>query len=454
MVRKPLQPDSATADVYSVSRLNREARRLLEGGLQGCWVAGEISNLAQPGSGHLYFTLKDAEAQVRCAMFRSAQRYLRFRPADGAQVIVQGTVSIYEARGSYQIIAERMEEAGEGLLRRQFEELKQRLHAAGLFASEHKIALPALPRCIGIVSSPTGAAVRDILQVLNRRYPAAHVILYPTRVQGDGARDEIAAAIRRADARAECDVLIVGRGGGSLEDLWCFNEEIVARAIYDCRIPIVSAVGHEIDATISDLVADQRAPTPSAAAELVVPDIESLLRALEHQRRQLGRAIRQRLQSLTNRQTQLESRLHRVHPGTVLQQRQQRVDELLRRLLLQTRRSLHGERLRLQHLHTRLQRDTPLARIRISHEHQLQLGTRLVRAMQQRLERASARLAYAGGQLHAVSPLATLERGYAIVRDANGQVVRTSEQIRTGDQVQVRLAHGELEAEVRQIRKQ
>lgn len=447
----PKNPDAEVAEIYSVTQLNREARQLLESGLQGRWVAGEISNLAQPGSGHLYFTLKDDAAQVRCAMFRNAQRQLGFRPADGAQVRVQGTVSIYEARGSYQIIVDRMEAAGEGLLRRQFDELKRRLAAEGLFALEHKQPLPTLPQRIGIVTSPTGAAIRDILQVLRRRFPPAAVIVYPTRVQGQGAREEIAAAIALAGQRAECDVLIVGRGGGSLEDLWCFNEELVARAIYNCPVPVISAVGHEIDTTIADMVADHRAPTPSAAAELAVPDSQALLATVRDAERRINNQFRRLLTLLSDQHQQLENRLRRTHPGAILQQRQQRIDELLRRLQQQVQRSLISLRIAFSHLHERLTHAAPLAKTRLGLGHQRLLSARLVRAMRRRLEQSQTRLALAGGSLNTVSPLATLERGYAIVRDSEGTLLSHASSVQPGARITARLAHGELEAEVVRI---
>ena len=328
------------ARVYSVSQLNGEARNLLETTLPAVWVAGEISNLASPGSGHLYFTLKDAQAQVRCAMFRSANRQLRFRMADGVQVLVQARVSLYEPRGTYQLIVTQMEEAGEGLLRRKFEELKARLAAEGLFAAEHKQALPQLPGRIGVVTSPSGAAIRDILHVLARRYPVAEVCIYPTRVQGDGVQEEIARAIKLATVRNECDVLIIARGGGSLEDLWCFNEEVVARAIYACPIPVVSGVGHEVDFTITDLVADVRAPTPSGAAELITPDRTELLRILLALDRRLSLSVRRQYSIAMQRHERLTARLQRMHPGIVLERLQQRTDELSRQLALAMRGNL------------------------------------------------------------------------------------------------------------------
>ncbi|HHA18093.1 MAG TPA: exodeoxyribonuclease VII large subunit, partial [Methylophaga sp.] len=259
-------------DIYAVSRLVREARVALEGSFPLLWVEGEISNLAMPASGHIYFTLKDEAAQVRSAMFRNRNRQLRFKPENGMQVLLRVRVTLYEGRGEFQLVVEHMEEAGSGALQRAYEALKHRLGEEGLFDQEHKKPLPVLPEYIGVVSSPDGAAVHDILTVLKRRFPATNVILYPVAVQGADSITQIAKAIAEADQRGECDLLIVGRGGGSLEDLWSFNDERVARAIFDCRIPVISAVGHEVDFTIADFVADVRAPTPSAAAEIAVPD--------------------------------------------------------------------------------------------------------------------------------------------------------------------------------------
>jgi len=274
MPNAPLEtgPGTPDRDVYTVSRLNQTARQLLEQGLPRIWLEGELSNLSRPSSGHLYFTLKDSRAQIRGAMFRNRNQLLRFRPQEGMQMLVRCRISLYEPRGDYQLIAESMEEAGDGALQRAFEELKRKLDLEGLLRAEHKQPLPLLPRRIGVVTSPSGAAIRDVLSVLKRRFPAIPVMVYPVPVQGKEAGREIAAMLHRAGERRECDVLILTRGGGSLEDLWAFNEEVVARAIHDCPVPVISAVGHEVDFTIADFVADQRAPTPSAAAELASPD--------------------------------------------------------------------------------------------------------------------------------------------------------------------------------------
>jgi exodeoxyribonuclease VII large subunit len=417
-------------------------------------VGGEISSLARPGSGHIYFTLKDASAQVRCAMFKGSQRGLRFTPEDGAQVILQGTVSIYEARGSYQIIVEQMEEAGEGLLRRRFEELKARLDAEGLFAAAHKQVIPKLPIRIGVVTSPTGAVIRDILNILKRRYPAAEVIVYPTRVQGEDATQEIATAIDRAAKRAECDVLIVGRGGGSLEDLWCFNEELVARAIYNCAVPVISAVGHEVDFTIADLVADIRAPTPSSAAELVVPEKSVLIQHLLGAERRAQLSMQRRLQEKRNEFITFDKRLQRMHPGAVLQQFQQRTDEFTRALARQINRLLTECNRARDNLCLRLARATPAGKIATLNEHQAFSENRLIRAMRRIQEISQHRLAKTAGALNAVSPLATLERGYAIVHNAQtGKVVLDANNLSIGDEIEAQLSRGKLAAQVTRVHK-
>ena len=390
-------------DVYSVSRLNREARMLLETGLATVWVEGEMSNLARPSSGHWYFTLKDAGAQVRCAMFRSSNSRVRIAPRDGAQVLVRARVSLYEPRGDYQLIAENIEDAGEGALRRRFEELKARLAAEGLFDEAVKRPLPPRPRRIGVITSPTGAAIRDILHVLRRRFAAVPVLIYPVAVQGAGAAVEIAAALRRANERAEVDVLLLARGGGSLEDLWAFNEEVVARAIRASQIPVVAGIGHEVDFTIADFAADVRAPTPSGAAEIVVPDRSEWLRAMSGVASRLATGVRRRLARASERLGWLGGRLGRVHPRERLALRAQRLDEL---------------------------------------------EARLGRALGQRLAAARARLLAASRTLNAVSPLATLDRGYAIVVAADGHLVRAAREVSPGDRIAARTARGTIHATV------
>ena len=320
-------------DVYTPARLNREARTLLERGLPALWLEGEISNLSRPSSGHWYFSLKDEAAQLRCAMFRQRNLLARFTPKDGAHVLLRGRVSLYEQRGDYQFIADHMEEAGEGELRRRFEVLKTRLAAEGLFATERKRPLPSLPRRIGVITSPTGAALRDILNILRRRFCSIPVLIYPTPVQGAAAAAQIAAAVRLASTRAECDVLILARGGGALEDLWAFNEEVVARAIVGSTVPIVSGVGHEVDFTIADFVADVRAPTPSGAAELVAPDSQEWSRNVAQFGRRLATALNRRMAARRDRFIWLQRRLTQLHPGVELRQRAQRLDDLEHRMV-------------------------------------------------------------------------------------------------------------------------
>jgi exodeoxyribonuclease VII large subunit len=451
--RKHAQPGPpADAPVYSVRQLNREAKRLLEGSFPAIWVSGEISRFTHHGSGHMYFDLKDADASISCAMFRGSQRGLHFKPRSGLQVTLQGKVSIFEAGGRYQMIVERMEEAGEGLLRRQFEELKMRLQAEGLFSEDHKVPLPGLPATIGVVTSPTGAAVRDILHILRRRYPLATVIVYPTRVQGDGAKEEIAAALQIANQRAECDVLIVARGGGSLEDLWAFNEEVVARAIYASELPVISGVGHEIDFTIADLVADLRAPTPSGAAEIIVPDRETLLKNLHGTERRATLSLRRVMEARVLNMRQLESRLQRSHPGTVLHELQQRCDELTRALGRTLKRLVAEQHQHANALHQRLALATPAGRIATLTEYRQRTEHRLIRAMQQRTAMTRQHFSAVTGNLNAVSPLATLERGYAIVRHAGrDSVVRNATELKTGDAIETQLAKGSVTATVTNI---
>ena len=315
MKQLPLTASQPTRNVYTVTSLNREVRLLLEHGLAVVWLEGELSNFSAPASGHWYFSLKDREAQIRCAMFRMKNQGLGFTPKAGQHVLVRGRVTMYEARGDYQLIVEHMEEAGVGALKREFERLKAKLAAEGLFAVERKRELPRFPRRIGVITSPTGAAIRDVLHILARRFPPAGVIIYPTDVQGAVAVPRIVRALAVANARAECDVLIVARGGGSLEDLWAFNDEGVARAIHDSAIPVVSGIGHEVDFTIADFVADARAPTPSGAAELVVPDRAACLDVLSRTADRLLVGMRRELRTVTSRFDAAASRLKLMHPA-------------------------------------------------------------------------------------------------------------------------------------------
>lgn len=435
----------SSRDIYSISRLNREARSLLEQNFPILWIEGEVSNLARPASGHLYFSLKDATAQVRCAMFR--QRGATFGAAlqNGAQVLVRARVSMYEGRGEFQLIVEHVEDAGDGALRRRFELLKQRLALEGLFESARKKMLPTYPTQIGVITSPSGAAIRDILSVLKRRFPALPILIYPVPVQGEGAAAKIAQAISLASERRDCDVLILARGGGSLEDLQSFNEESVARAIDACEIPLVTGIGHEVDFTIADFVADQRAPTPSAAAELVSPDGVDWCRRFVHQEERLLRCMRDQMQRRQQILQSLAMRLERQHPGRRLQHQAQRLDELEQRLLHGWRNYLRHSQHALHALRARLQQHTPARRLQEYVNHLGHLSLRLHNAMQITLQQKRFRFQSQARALDAISPLATLGRGYAIVqRSVDGSIVTTASDVAIGDSVEARLAQGRL----------
>lgn len=437
--------DSYSRDIYTVGRLNSEVRAVLEGSFPLIWVEGEISNLARPASGHLYFSLKDAQAQVRCALFRMRRQRLRFQPENGQRVLLRARVSLYEGRGEFQLIVEHMEPAGEGALRQAFEQLKQRLADEGLFDTGHKRPLPPYPRCIGVITSPSGAAIRDVLSVLARRFPAIPVIVYPVPVQGDEAPGAIADMIRLANRRNECDLLLLTRGGGSLEDLMAFNDEGVARAIYQSRIPIVSAVGHEVDFSIADFVADQRAPTPSAAAELVSPDRQELEQSLRQLQQRLERQMLQRLITAHTRLDHLAARLRQQHPGNRLRQQAQRLDELEQRLAQAVDRRLHGHRQQLRMLTSRMLGRTPALQLSRAAADCGQLAGRLHRAMDGLLQHRYQQLAGRAGSLHALSPLATLERGYSITRRrADGMVLTDASAVAPGEEVETLLARGRL----------
>ncbi|MBE0511098.1 MAG: exodeoxyribonuclease VII large subunit [Gammaproteobacteria bacterium] len=437
-------------DIYSVARLNREARALLEGHFPLLWLEGEISNLARPRSGHLYFSIKDEFAQVRCAMFRMKAVNLRFAPRDGMQVLMRVRISLYEPRGDFQLVVEHMEEAGDGALRRAFEALRLRLDEQGLFAPQRKRALPLLPRCIGVVTSPSGAAIHDILQVLKRRFAAIPVVLYPVAVQGAAAAQEIATAIRLAGQRNECDVLIVGRGGGSLEDLWAFNEEVVAQAIHASPIPIVSAVGHEVDVSIADLVADVRAPTPSAAAELVSPDGQKWQIQLQGTLQRLQQTMQRQLRQHQQQLQWLQQRL--IHPGRRLQQQAQRLDELELRLGMAMQHQLRHRASRLALNQTRLARHHPAQRLQQYRQLAQMLARRLEQAMNQQLARRRQHLAAQAHALETVSPLATLSRGYAIIHHQHsGELLRDVRGLQPGDQITARLHRGRLDCRIEEI---
>ncbi|KZX59416.1 exodeoxyribonuclease VII large subunit [Halioglobus sp. HI00S01] len=435
----------------TVSQLNRQARSLLESHFDFVWVEGEISNFAAPSSGHWYFSLKDGNAQVRCAMFRGRNQRLRFRPENGDHIRLRCRVSLYEGRGEFQLIAEHMELAGAGALQAAFEKLKAKLLAEGLFDADRKQQLPESVSHLGVITSPTGAAIHDILTVLERRCPAIEVSILPVAVQGESAAPEIVAAIERANRLHEAgdvqlDALIVGRGGGSLEDLWAFNEEIVARAIAASKLPIVSAVGHEVDFSIADMVADQRAPTPSAAAEMLSPDQREQMARLKKLEADLVRLMRRKLADAQTRLDHLRARLK--HPGAQLREQSQRLDDLEQRLILAQKNLLARKKNELALLESRLHANSPLPRIQQMQKDLTVSQQRLEGAMQTKLADARNRLAHLAQMLDSLSPLATLARGYAIVTDADGKVVTDASSVAKGTSLTTRLASGSLEVTV------
>ena len=463
-------------EILSVGDLNRAARQLLEGQFAMVFVEGEISNFARPSSGHWYFTLKDSSAQLRCAMFRNRNQSIRFAPANGQQVIVRGKISLYEGRGEYQMIAEFLEEAGDGALRRAFDKLKSQLEAEGLFAEYTKKVIPAMPRHIAIITSPTGAAIRDVLQVLKRRFPAINVSVLPVAVQGDEAPAQIVRALSQANQYVEdpFDLILLTRGGGSLEDLWAFNTEPVARAIFASQLPVVCAVGHETDVSIADFVADLRAPTPSAAAELISPDGAEWQQTFSRYQRLLQQLMASEVNDQRRHLLHLGNRMR--HPGQRLQDFHQRLDDLELRLRSGLRHYLG--RFRIPELQARLARaiarqtertrarltlaaagiEAPGQRINNQQQHVVDLAQRLSREIHQQLGQRNRQLAHNADKLHTVSPLATLQRGYAIVTRGSGQsteksldIVQDAGSLKPGEQVIARLHHGQFQATVTHV---
>lgn len=437
-----MQTTPSDRQIFSVSQLNRSVRHLLETQLPMLWVEGEISNFARPGSGHWYLTLKDDQAQVRCAMFRNANQRVGFQPANGTQVLVRCRAGLYEGRGEYQLVIEHMEEAGFGALQRQFEQLKQKLSAEGLFENQYKQPMPESVRHIGVITSATGAAVKDILSVLDRRFPTIKISIFPTMVQGEQAARQIVQAISDANQHGQCDALIVGRGGGSLEDLWCFNEEAVARAIFASEIPVVSAVGHEVDFTIADFVADLRAPTPSAAAELLSPDGEEMLNQFDGFEILLAEAVTRKIRHLEQRTDYLQKRLQ--HPGRKLQEQAQHLDHLDVRLRRAMAGKMQQQTSQMQSTQDRLVRQSPQQAIALRKQTVATSVKQMMRAVRQQLELKQSKTAQAMHLLDTVSPLKTLGRGYSIIRDSSDRVVKTVTQVSTGDTLRGQLADGEV----------
>ncbi|EOE0523869.1 exodeoxyribonuclease VII large subunit [Providencia stuartii] len=439
--------------IYSVSKLNQAVRELLDRQMGKIWLTAEISNFSQPSSGHWYLTLKDDKAQVRAAMFRGQNARVTFRPQNGQQVLVRASVTLYEPRGDYQIIIESMQPAGEGLLQQRFELLKQMLGAEGLFDVTHKQPLPSPAKCIGVITSATGAALHDILHILRRRDPSLPVVIYPTAVQGDQAPAQIARAIELANQRGECDVLIVGRGGGSLEDLWAFNEEIVARAIFASRLPIVSAVGHETDITIADFVADVRAPTPSAAAELVSRNQVELIRQLHSAQQRLEMAMDYYLAGQQQRFSRLQHRLQQQHPQLRLARQQHQLSLLNQKLTQTITRRLQTAQLRHDQLQRRLSQQDLRPQLQRQHRSLQQTQYHLQNMMTELLNSYKQRFAVACSKMETVSPLATLARGFSISETSDGAVLKKTSQVKLGQKLKTRLNDGWVESEVTDITK-
>lgn len=446
------QNPATNPEIYTVSRLNAEVRLTLELQFRQLWLCGEISNFVAASSGHWYFSLKDAAAQVKVAMFKQANRNAAFVPRNGQQVLIRARISVYEPRGEYQLLVDFIEPAGDGLLRQQYEMLKAKLSSEGLLAPERKKPLPAQVRRIGVITSPTGAAVRDILTVLARRAPALEVIIYPALVQGAQAAQDLQVALSHAIRRNEVDVLIIGRGGGSLEDLYCFNDEQLARQIAFCPLPIVSAVGHEIDFTIADFVADVRAATPSAAAELVSPDQQHQLAQLIQLQQRLQRGVRQQLGQQAQSFLQQHSKLQLLHPKRRLEQQQQRLDELQLRLHRAAQLQSERKRRQLEQQQQALLQQVPGTAELL--QHGKMLSERLQRAMQQQLALCTQQWQQHSALLHQVSPLATLNRGYSLSYNADNTLVKSVQQLRTGDVLTVRFADGCAITEVKQVQQQ
>ncbi len=439
---------SSRAEPLSISQLNLDAQGLLESSFPLIWLQGELSNFSRPASGHWYFSLKDSRAQINGAMFRNRNRLLDFAPQNGQQVLVRAKVTLYVPRGNFQIVVEHMEPAGQGALKAQFDALKAQLQSEGLFAQDRKQALPAWPSQIGVITSPSGAAIRDILQVLQRRCPSIPVVIYPAAVQGAEAPAQLRQALELAVTRNECDVLVIGRGGGSLEDLWAFNDEALTRAVAECPIPIVSAVGHEVDTGLTDFAADLRAPTPSAAAELVSPDLSVVSQRLAGLHRRLRWVMAQQLRTPQERLRHLSQRLR--SPRQHLEQSSQRLDELHNRLQRQMQHRLTLLQGRLQPSQQRLARLSP-ERLLLDRQQQLTaLNKRLPQPIQRQIQQQQVQLAGLSKRLQTASPLETLARGYSITFKGD-EAVRSVKQLQAGDTLTTRLADGAVTARVEHV---
>ena len=435
--------------VISVSELNKKAKSLLEKGIPKLWIEGEISNLAKPASGHMYFSLKDEMSQIRCAWFKQRQLQNTLNIVNGSKMLALGKIGLYEPRGEYQFIVEKMEIAGEGDLKRKYEDLKRKLSAEGIFSEENKSELPNLPKRIGVITSPSGAAVQDILTVLNRRFPIIPIIIFPVAVQGEQAAPQIQNALEKANFRADCDLLILARGGGSLEDLWAFNEEIVARAIFDSEIPIISAIGHETDVTISDFTADLRAPTPSGAAELAVPDQHDWIKSIDNISEKIKTIITQQINSKSQLSDWINKRLSQSSPMMTVKRQIEKSNNLQKMLsssilqnLSRQEKNIHQLKSNLNEVSPRLKIHTQLSRIK-------ELNQKITSCSDHLLEGLNNRIKLASKTLNSVSPLRTLDRGYAIARDAKTKnVIMSADAIEIENDIEVKLAKGEIKVTV------
>lgn len=440
---------SQSIPVYQVSDLVNEMRKLMETSYPEIWIEGELSSLSKPASGHLYFSLKDENSQLRCAMFRGRASVNRYQAKAGDLVRVRAKISVYPARGDLQCIVQYIEDAGEGMLQRRFEELQVKLNKEGLFNADHKLPIPSMPKHIGLITSPTGAAVNDILSTLARRSPGIPVTLYPAVVQGESAAVTLIQAIKDALAHQRCDVIILGRGGGSLEDLWCFNDEALARAIYQCPIPIVSAVGHEIDMSIADYVADLRAPTPTAAAELLSPDNKIMLSQLISIQQRLNNSISRYLEKQAQQVDSCYRQLQ--HPKSKILLNQKQLQTVSGRLNNAVQSQLRADKSRIKNHSSRLQAQQPLKLVLRQFEKTNSLTNRLHRAQASLMTKGRQKFESLGSQLQMVSPLATLERGFSITRDQQDQIIRDAHNNLPGDKVRVQLKSGSLNCEIQEI---
>jgi exodeoxyribonuclease VII large subunit len=436
-------------NVISVSELNKKAKSLLEKGIPKLWIEGEISNLAKPASGHMYFSLKDEMSQIRCAWFKQRQLQNTLNIANGAKMLALGKIGLYEPRGEYQFIVEKMEIAGEGDLKRKYEELKKKLSGEGIFSEENKSELPELPKRIGVITSPSGAAVRDILTILKRRFPIIPIIIFPVAVQGEQAAPQIQNALKKANLRADCDLLILARGGGSLEDLWAFNEEIVARAIFHSEIPIISAIGHETDVTISDFAADMRAPTPSGAAELAVPDQHDWIKSIDNIGDKIITIITQQINLKSQLSDWINKRLSQSSPKMTVKRQIEKSINLRKMLSNSMLQNLAKQDKNIHQLKSKLNEVSPRLKIHVQLSRIKELNQKIVSCSDHFLEGLNNRMKLASKTLNSVSPLRTLDRGYAIARDAKTKnVIMSADTIEIENDIEVKLAKGEIKVKV------